>query len=265
MQPVFRTLEVIRALAQANNGLTLQQLSTKLDVPIASLHRIMAILDQEEYVTRSPINRLYFLGPAAACVGAGLKRRQSIVGIAYEILRDLVNDAGYTVIVAERQDRCVICSLRLDPRQIKSAAQLSYSIGGRIPWHACPAARALLIDQGEHLARRTLSGQEFILFTERTPRSMNEVWSRVEKDRGRGYCVGYGEWDSETWTLAAPVRDGANEIIAAVAVAGAATELLSARERARIRDLVLASAAMISSEIGNPKAVHQRLLLSPRT
>ncbi|MDI5940240.1 helix-turn-helix domain-containing protein, partial [Micromonospora sp. DH15] len=64
MQPVVRALQVLQALSGRPDGMTLQELHLALDIPLGSMHRILAVLREQRFVSRSPIDLRYFLGPA---------------------------------------------------------------------------------------------------------------------------------------------------------------------------------------------------------
>jgi IclR family acetate operon transcriptional repressor len=65
MQVVERSLALLRELSRRTKGASLQELHETLGIPVGSTHRILAVLVQQDFVTRSPLNKRYFLGPAA--------------------------------------------------------------------------------------------------------------------------------------------------------------------------------------------------------
>ncbi|MEV0195751.1 IclR family transcriptional regulator [Nonomuraea sp. NPDC050691] len=252
MQPLVRALTAMRALARADGGLTLQDLSNAIAAPIASVHRLLPTLEEEGFVVRSPSNRRYFIGPAAATVGLGAARRHSLIGSAYEPLQELARAAGHPVVVAERYADRAICTLRLEPTGFRApGVSTAAQVGGKLPWHASSCARTLLADLDEQVVWRLLSTWEFVRYTARTPASVEKVWAHLEETRRHGYGIGYDEWEAGIWTLSTPVRDGAQRLVATISVAGHATEVGDAGARARIRDLTLETAAVIAADLGN--------------
>ncbi|GAA3229151.1 IclR family transcriptional regulator [Nonomuraea helvata] len=258
MQPLVRALKTMGALARANRGLTLQDLSAVVAAPIASVHRLLPTLEEEGFIVRSPSNRRYFIGPSAADIGLGATRRPALIGIAYRHLQELAQTAGHPVIVAEQYGGRAVCTLRLDPTGTRGAGVSStVQVGEKLPWHASTSARTLLVDLDEQMVWRLLSGWRFHHFTERTPVSVEAVWGHLEEARKHGYGISYDEWEPGIWTLSAPVRDAAQRLVATISVAGPASEVGSSRTRARIRDLALDTAELIGADLGNSEACRQ--------
>ncbi|MFI6481420.1 IclR family transcriptional regulator [Nonomuraea sp. NPDC050663] len=251
MQPLVRALQVMGALARVECGLTLQDLSTAISAPIASVHRLLPTLEEEGFVARSPSNRRYFIGPAATTAGFGQAGRHTLLGVAYDHLRELARAAGHPVVVTENHAGRAVCTARLDPLGVRGAgASTSAQVGARLPWHASSAARTLLLDLDRHEVWRLLSGWEFTRYTTRTPATVEAIWTHLEETRRHGYGVGFDEWESGIWTLSAPVRDGARNLTATITVAGHASQVAEPAVRAGIRDLTIETAAVIAAELG---------------
>ena len=61
----LRVLRLIEHLASASQPLTLSQLAARMQVPKASMMRLLDILEQHGYVLRTPVGRGYVPGAAS--------------------------------------------------------------------------------------------------------------------------------------------------------------------------------------------------------
>src|SRR5699024_667482 len=86
MQIVQRTLGVLRALGESDEALTLQQLAVALDIPPASMHRLLSSLVDEAFVIRDS-SRRYSLGRDALALGG---ERRNIADVARPLMRQMV-------------------------------------------------------------------------------------------------------------------------------------------------------------------------------
>ncbi|WEO78615.1 helix-turn-helix domain-containing protein [Cryobacterium sp. SO2] len=65
MAVVVRALDTLTCLAGHPQGLTIQQLHHTLGIPLASMHRMLATLEHEEFISRCRVSKRYVLGTAA--------------------------------------------------------------------------------------------------------------------------------------------------------------------------------------------------------
>lgn len=63
IQSIDRAFDVLEALALADDDLSVSELSEQLDLPIATVHRLLASLAARGYVTQEPTTRRYGPGP----------------------------------------------------------------------------------------------------------------------------------------------------------------------------------------------------------
>ncbi|EST38888.1 hypothetical protein N566_04870 [Streptomycetaceae bacterium MP113-05] len=250
MQPLTRALDVACALAQASNGLTLQQLCNRLPVPAGSMHRLLGVLQEERFVTRAEGSTRYFIGPAAWEIGRNVRAAtRSLPKRALGLLPELAETLGLPVHFAELRDGRAVCAWSSgDGHDVPPAPAVQ--AGSPLPLHATASARALMVDLERYQIRQLLSTAEFTPYTPRTPRGVPEVLERVAFTRTHGYNVAHGEWDGRTWALSASVRGGAGQVIGSVTVATRQTRPALRVARDRVRREVLRTAAAMSAELG---------------
>ena len=138
LQSVARTARVLRALARHREGLTLSELATETGLPLSSTHRLVAALDDEQFVRWQPRGRI-FLGPLVTQVA---RAGEAIVGADVHVLMR---------VLAKRTQETVDLSL-LDGDAIRFVAQYEgegalravSSVGVRFPLHCTGSGQAFL-------------------------------------------------------------------------------------------------------------------------
>jgi IclR family transcriptional regulator, acetate operon repressor len=251
MQLVKRAFDVVGLLSRNPDGMTFQQLCDGLDIPGASMHRLLAVLRDEEFITRSDVGKRYFIGPAAWEIGSRAQRFGSLVGVGEETLPELADEVGETVLLTELVDVRAMCTARFDPDR---TVALSAQVGQSLPFHAAASARTLLVDLQAHQIGRLLSGTAFTSFTPRTPRNVHDVLRHLRLTRLHGFGISYNEFDSGVWALSVPVRNGTRQVVAAITVACSATRMSRKETRTRAQALALGAAERLGAEVGH----HQR-------
>jgi IclR family acetate operon transcriptional repressor len=232
LQPVIRTLKALKRIAAASQGITLQVLSDEMGLPVASTHRLLADLVQEQYVVRSAETRRYFLGSAARELG-GHREANATSRIVHPALSRLARETGETVFITELIDSVVLAVSLVEGRH---PLRLFVRAGQEMPLHAAASARVLLSELPEGEARALLSLTPITAFAPSSPKSVAEVLAHLPTIRANGYDICYDELDHDVWAAAAPIRDASGQIVAAMTLAAPAVR---AAGEVRIRYLAL--------------------------
>lgn len=75
------------------------------------------------------------------------------------------------------------------------------------------------------------------------------IAKRARADRARGHVLHLGEFEAGVASIAAPLRDAAGRVVAAINLSAPLAEAVEAHRRAA-REAVLAAAATISRDLG---------------
>jgi DNA-binding IclR family transcriptional regulator len=95
-----RAVQVLNFLAaHSTETFTLSELVRRTGVNVASMHAILAVLEEAEYIVRDGDARTYALGPMLVPVGLASGRRHQVIGLARDRLRAIVDDLDATGLV----------------------------------------------------------------------------------------------------------------------------------------------------------------------
>lgn len=248
MKPVVRSLRILRLLSEEAAGMPLGGIAERLDVPLASVHRLLAVLEEEGFVSRAPANRRYFLGPNAQQLARDGAGGTSPLVRAPAAVVDASRQTGETVFVSELVGGKVVCVALVESSH---PLRLFVRVGQDLPLHAAAAARVILAGLPTADAASLLErSRPFSNFTPGTPREPGEVLERLRGIVEQGYDVCESELDDNVWAVAVPVRDSTDAVIASVTLAAPSQRVADRTRRARALDIVRAAASEMSTDLG---------------
>lgn len=247
MQVVIRALSALRALASKDKGASLQELHEELDIPLGSVHRVLTTLMQENFVTRSPTNKRYFLGPAARQLGEQAPHQTALLSTPHKAVAEAAESSGETVFLTELIGARALCVALVEGRH---PLRLFVQIGQEVPLHAAASGRSLLAYLPEPTVRRVLDAHSLDAFTADTPTTAEEVVEHLALIRARGYDICDDELDRGVWAVSAPVFTSAGSVAASVTLAAAGSRMSNPVTRDSAMETVLNAARELSAELG---------------
>ncbi len=239
-QTLFRGLDVIELVAEG--PITLGDLADRLGLTRSTTHRLASALTDRRYLTFVPRSG-YSLGPKLLELGFRVRDELDlprVSGPQLERLALLTEDTVHLGVL----DRGRV--LYLDKIAGKRRINISSRVGELQPVVSTGLGKALILEHDE---------EEWINFfraesgSHRTPLSLNEWLTRMRTYAGAGYAFDLEENEDQIRCVAAPIRDVAGRIIAAISVSSAAQYMSDQRMQSLTKDVV-ETARRISEDLG---------------
>jgi len=244
---VIRALSVLKLLSWSSPGLTLAEIADKLELPLSSAHRVLAVLEAERFISRSSTNRRYFLGPASRELASPNYSRQSPLVTPHRAVEQASHESGETVFLSEFSGTEVICLALAESRH---PLRLFVRVGQSMPLHAAAAARTLLAWRDSDSILKLIGSRTLVAYTAETPRNADEVIKHLALVRERGYDVCESELDENVWAVSAPVRSSTGEVVASVTLAAPTQRMATAEDRQKSTLTVIRAAAAMAADLG---------------
>ncbi|MBI3375577.1 MAG: IclR family transcriptional regulator [Betaproteobacteria bacterium] len=208
-----RAFDLLARLGTAPQGTTLSDLARDSRLPVSTVARLLATLEQSGFVRRNAEGR-YGPGTKMMQVGLASLRSFDVYELAEPYLRRLSEKSGETANLAVRADASNGIYLRqvVSPRSIHHASWL----GLMLPLRKTAAGAALLGEVGED-----------------------------------GYVARRGTFDPDVTAIAAPVYGPCDQIIASFSITGPSFRI-AASDIPAFGALVAKEAQIASSELGQP-------------
>jgi DNA-binding IclR family transcriptional regulator len=239
-QTLQRGLDVIEAVT--DGPVPLAELAARLGLTRSTTHRLATALIERRYISFVP-RMGYQLGPKLLVLGFLAQQQTDVVQVARPHLEALATATEDTVHLGVLDgDR----ALYLDKVPGRRRVEISSRVGDRHPLTSTGLGKALLLDHAP---------EDWQAFFERdqargSPKADYAVWmERMRNYVGAGHSFDLEENEDLIRCVAAPIRDAAGNIVAAISVSSAAQYMADDRMKALVAD-VRGTADAISSDIG---------------
>jgi DNA-binding IclR family transcriptional regulator len=205
------------------------EFARRLGLPRSTVFRLLSTLESMGFVERSGND--YRLGVAVLRLGFEYIASLELTELGQPLLQRLCDEIRTPVNLVVRDGRFIVYVAKVTPPTPFASA---VRVGTRLPAHGTVLGRILLEDLTLPELRALYPEDHLEEFSSNTPKTVLELFNMVESDRGRGYALGEGFFESSISTIAAPVRDHTGHIVAALGATIPAAHI----EPDRIDDLV---------------------------
>lgn len=206
-----RGLLLLKEFNHHNRTLTAPELARRLALPRSTVFRILVTLEKMGFVVRS--GNEYRLGMAILHLGFEYLASLELTEIGQPLLSGLCSLINYPCNLVVRDAQHVIYIAKVTPPSVFSS---SVNVGTRLPAHATVFGRILLADLSIDELYHLYPQGKLEKFSNRTPDTVEDLYNLVQKDRLHGYVIGEGYFESAISTIAAPVRDHSNRVVATI-------------------------------------------------
>jgi len=219
-----RGLRLLECFTAGQPVRTAPELARHLHLPRSTVFRLLTTLENAGYLHRCGSE--YRLGLAVLRLGYDFLCSQPLAQLAEPLLKSLSEQLSVTANLGLLDGTSVVYVLRITP---PGAFQGAVRVGSRLPVHACVLGRALLQDRNAAQLRDLFGSDHLPQFSERTPCTIDQLLHLLQQDRRHGCAMGEGFYEHGISSIATPVRDSSGNIIAALGIAIAFTDMTAQR------------------------------------
>src|SRR3712207_6782402 len=245
LSSVATAIALLKAFSEDEVDIGVSTLARRLGIAKSTVHRLATTLVSEGMLEQNPENGKYRLGIALFGLGALVRRRMDVSTEAKPYLFDLRETTDETVHLAILDRTEIMYVYNLESMQ---AIRMRSDIGIRKPASCTAEGLAIVAFQPPAVAEDIIAGG-LKPRTARTNTDPDRFRRALASVRERGYAIEDEESEAGMRSLAAPVRNGAGEVVAAVGVAGP-VQRLPDEALASFAPHVLKTADAISIRLG---------------
>jgi IclR family transcriptional regulator, pca regulon regulatory protein len=245
-QSLERGLAVLRCFTNRRSVLGISDLATELDMSRSTTHRYVLTLSELGYLEQQT-SRKYRLSHRAADVGMAALNSLDVRRHARSLLDELRQSTSSTVGLAVLDGAEIVYVDRASGSQSGQAeVNLGVGLGSRLPVHCTAAGKLLLAYIPELEQRVVLAETELAKHGPNTITSKRRLREELKEICSNGLAIANGEFAVELCAIAAPVRDDAGDVVAAVGLAdhGSIASLL------KLTPFLISAAEDISRSLG---------------
>ena len=230
---VDRALRILTTVGGSARGLSLDELSVRLDIPKSSLHRLLAALKHRGFVAQPEHAGPYFLGTELLATAFRFHDMLDLRALIHPLLVRLTTELNETTHMAVLDNAEVVYQ---DKVEASRAIKMSSVIGGRNPANATGVGKALLAwtyPTDEAIGAWAALWNPLPRRTDRTIATAPQLAQELSMVRKRGFAVDLEENETGVRCVAVPVFLGRPVPAAAVSV----TVLAARADRDRLAEL----------------------------
>src|SRR5215472_16059318 len=213
VQSLERGLSVIRAFDADHPKLSLSEVAAATGLSRAAARRFLHTLVHLGYMHNH--GGRFSLRPKILELGYAYLSSLSLPEVAMPHLEELVEQVRESSSVSELDGDDVIYIARVPTKRIMTVA---ISVGTRFPAYATSMGRVLLAAQPDEWLEKYLASVSLHGLTGHTITSPAGLRQELRKIHSRGWAMVDSELEEGLRSLAAPIRDGEGNVVAAVNV-----------------------------------------------
>ena len=249
-QSLERGLAILAFFTPEQPTLRLADIADGLGLGRSTTHRYASTLVALGYLEQGP-SRRYRLGLKVTDLGMTVLNSIGLREPAHQYLEDLRKQSSYTVSLAVLDATEILYVDRVRSfRREQSKIDLGLHPGSRLPAYCTAIGKLLLANLPESEQSELL---DEITLTKRGPNTLTSkkaLREELEGVRAAGFAVNDEELAPELYAIAAPVRNEAREVVAAVSIAAHASTISLAELIDGLTPHLLSTADRISARLG---------------
>ncbi|MEN5180470.1 IclR family transcriptional regulator domain-containing protein [Comamonas sp. 4034] len=245
VQSFARGLEVIRSFGAAAPRQTLTEVADATGLTRAGARRILLTLHTLGYVRME--GRAFELTPKILDLGFAYLTSMPMWHSAQPVMDALVEQVHESCSIAVLDGQDVVYVMRVHTHKIMST---NLGIGSRLPAFWTSLGRVLLAELPAHELQHLLETRDRSQFTRLTVQDDDALLAQIGQVRVQGWCLLNQELEEGLTSVAAPIRNAAGKVVAAMNISGQANRTTPEIMRQELLPQLLQAAGRVSALLG---------------
>lgn len=250
VQSLERAVFILDVLAHSPQGLSLRELSEKVNLSKGTAHRILTSLSYLDFIRQNPLNKHYQLGFKLVELGNHLLSQIDFRTESRPYLVELADRTRETVHMVILDQTEVLYIDKVEAGGYPTGLRMFSMLGARIPAHCCAVGKVLLAALSEEKVNEIARSSGLPRRTKNTITSSKKLLEHLGMVRKKGFALDNEENEIGIRCVAAPIRDQRGETIAAISLSVPAIRIKSRELQTVLKDRVMETAAKISQKLG---------------
>ncbi len=247
---VSRALDILELFLEGDGMLSAPEITRKLRLPRTTVHELVTTLAARSYLVPVPEQPgRYRLGVRTYQLGSRYAEQLDLAAEGQQVARSVAETCGETVHVAVLEDVDVIYIAKVDSTH---AVRMVSAAGRRLPAHCTAVGKMLLasLPPEELDARLPEEDGRLRAMTPNSITSPADLRELLAEVRERGVAWEQRESNPDVSCVAAPVRDRAGRVVAALSISVPMVRWSEERQ-AELTELAGKGAGQLSERLGH--------------
>lgn len=250
VQTIERVSLILDILAQNPMGISIRELSSKVNLPKGTTHRLLSSLAYLGYVRQDPKTRNYLLGFKLVELGNILLSQLDLRKEAEPFLRELAEKTKETIHMVILDGNEVVYIDKVEMDHNPSGLRMASRIGLRNPAHSSAVGKVLLSHFTDEELNKFYKGKSLSKRTENTITDAAQLKEHLKIVRNQGYAIDDEENEKGVRCVGAPIFNRTGNPVAAISISGPAFRVTKKKILESLKKEVMETALKISQQLG---------------
>ncbi|WP_030670229.1 IclR family transcriptional regulator [Streptomyces sp. NRRL B-1347] len=245
---VTRAFDILELFLDGDGTLSAPEVTRKLRLPRTTVHELLTTLAARSYLAPVPEQPgRYRLGVRTYQLGSRYAEQLDLAAEGQRVAREVAETCDETVHVAILEDTDVIYIAKVDSTH---AVRMVSAAGRRLPAHCTAVGKMLLASLPPAELDARVAGRALTAMTPASLTDATALRAELTAIRERGTAFEHRESNPDVSCVAAPVRDSAGRVVAALSVSVPMIRWSEDRE-AELAELAAKGAGDLSARLGH--------------
>ncbi|WKX68697.1 IclR family transcriptional regulator [Streptomyces sp. XD-27] len=245
---VTRALDILELFLEGDGTYSAPEITRTLQLPRTTVHELLTTLAARSYLVPVPEQPgRYRLGVRTYQLGSRYAEQLDLAAEGQQVAREVAETCDETVHVAILEDTDVIYIAKVDSTH---AVRMVSAAGRRLPAHCTSVGKMLLASLPLTELEARMAGREFAAMTPDSITDPEELLAALAGIREAGIASEHRESNPDVSCVAAPVRDSAGRVVAALSISVPMIRWSEERER-ELAELAAKGAGDLSVRLGH--------------
>ncbi|MEW6264606.1 MAG: IclR family transcriptional regulator [Thermodesulfobacteriota bacterium] len=254
VQTIERAYFLLDILGQNPRGISILDLSAKVNLPKGTTHRLLSSLAYFGFVRQDPKTRNYFLGLKLVELGYLLLSQLDLREEAGPFLRELAERTKETAHLVFLDRNEVVYLEKVETDKNLGGLKMASRVGLRNPAHSCAVGKVILSSLSDEEVTQIFQEKGLTKRTKNTITDSTVLKEHLLLIRKQGYAVDDEENEAGIRCVAAPVFNEEGKVIAAISISGPAFRVTKKAINEKLKKEVMETALNISRKLGYRKS-----------
>jgi IclR family transcriptional regulator, KDG regulon repressor len=246
LSSVRNAARLLKVFLSREESIGVSELARRLDLGKSTVHRLLTTLAAEGLIEQDHTSGGYRLGLVMFELGEAVRVHLDLHAAAGPVLASLREQTGESSQVGVLDGTQVVYVDRLESSQ---SLRLFTETGRRVPAHCTSSGKVLMANLADAERTGLLAAMELPAHTPHTVTDPAALRAELDRVRRRGWAEAVNERELGVASVAAPIRDAAGAVIAAISIGAPVIRLAAARRR-ELAALVVEAGEAVSRRLG---------------
>ncbi len=255
IQTVANAFRLLEEFGGADGELGVTELSNRLGLHKNNVFRLLATLEQQDYVEQCAQTERYRLGRGCLALGQAFADTRGLVRFARPVLAKLAGEMNETAHLGVLSDYEVVHLAGERPDQLVGT---SLRTGQRLAAHCTALGKALLAGKSAaalaQLDKERVRAGKLVAHTPATITDRDKFFEHLRTVASQGWALDLEECAPGLCCVAAPVHDASGSVVAALSVSAPIFRVSESRIHDEVLPRVSAAASELSLRMGHVAA-----------